>query len=122
MSPVSMFWELLHFNDPKFDYDSIAGNLKRCLSGGASLPLKVLEDFEKRFDVPVLEGCGMSEGSPIVTFNQLQTGRKSGSIGTPVWAVDVKLVDTEGAEVSPGEKGELLFRGHNVMKGYYKKP
>jgi long-chain acyl-CoA synthetase len=64
----------------------------------------------------------MSEGSPVVTFNQLKIGRKPGSIGTPVWGVDVKLVDDKGKEVPVGEKGELLYRGHNVMKGYYKKP
>ncbi len=118
----TMYWGLLHYTDPKFDYQTIAANLKICLSGGASLPVKVLEDFETRFNVPIIEGYGMSEGSPIVTFNDLQTGRKPGSVGIPVWGVDVKLVDMEGMEVPVGEKGELLYRGHNVMKGYYKKP
>ena len=118
----TMYWGLLNYTDPKFDYKAIAANLKLCLSGGASLPVKVLEDFETRFKVPIIEGYGMSEGSPIVTFNDLQTGRKPGSVGTPVWGVDVKLVDMEGMEVPVGEKGELLYRGHNVMKGYYKKP
>jgi long-chain acyl-CoA synthetase len=118
----TMFWALLNYTDPKFDYDRIAKNLKGCTSGGASMPVKVLEDFEKRFNVPILEGYGMSEGSPVVTFNHLDTGRKPGSIGTPVWGVEVKLVDTNGAEVPLGEKGELVYRGHNVMKGYYKNP
>ncbi len=118
----TMYWGLLNYNDPKFDYDSIAKTLRVCTSGGASLPVKVLEDFEKRFHVPILEGYGMSEGSPVVTFNHLNIGRKPGSIGTPVWGVSVKLVDTEGVEVPVGEKGELLYRGHNVMKSYYKKP
>ena len=118
----TMYWGLLNYTNPKFDYNSISGNLKACLSGGASLPVKVLEDFEKRFNVPIMEGYGMSEGSPVVTFNQLKIGRKPGSIGTPVWGIEVKLVDTEGVEVPVGEKGELLYRGHNVMKGYYKKP
>ncbi len=118
----TMYWGLVNYTDPKFDYDSIAKTLKRCASGGASLPVKVIEDFEKRFHVPIIEGYGMSEGSPVVTFNQLKIGRKAGSIGTPVWGVDVKLVDSGGKEVLVGEKGELLYRGHNVMKGYYKKP
>jgi long-chain acyl-CoA synthetase len=118
----TMYWGLNQYNDPKFDYAAIAANLKICASGGASLPLQVLEDFEKRFNVPIIEGYGMSEGSPVVTFNQLNIGRKPGSIGTPVWGVEVKLVDTEGVEVPIGERGELLYRGHNVMKGYYKKP
>jgi long-chain acyl-CoA synthetase len=118
----TMYWGLLNYTDPKFDYDSIAKTLKVCTSGGASLPVKVLEDFETRFNVPILEGYGMSEGSPVVTFNHLNVGRKAGSIGTPVWGVEVILVDKDGVEVPLGEKGELLYRGHNVMKGYYKKP
>jgi long-chain acyl-CoA synthetase len=118
----TMYWGLLHCTNPAYDYHTIAKNLKRCLSGGASLPVKLLEDFEKRFDVQIFEGYGMSEGSPVVTFNQAHTGRKPGSIGTTVWGVDVKLVDSNGKEVPVGEKGELLYRGHNVMKGYYKKP
>lgn len=118
----TMYWGLVNYTDPKFDYESIAKTLKVCTSGGAALPVQVLENFEKRFNVPILEGFGMSEGSPGVTFNHLDIGRKPGSIGTPVWGVEVKLVDTEGVEVPVGEKGELLYRGHNVMKGYYKKP
>lgn len=118
----TMYWGLLHYTNPKFDYDSIAATLKYCISGGASLPVKVIEDFEKRFHVPIFEGYGMSEGSPAVTFNQLSIGRKPGSVGTAIWGVEVKLVDPEGNEVPAGEKGELLYRGHNVMKGYYKKP
>jgi long-chain acyl-CoA synthetase len=118
----TMYWGLVNYHEPKFDYDSIAQNLRICVSGGASLPVKVLEDFEARFNVPIIEGYGMSEGSPVVTFNQLSIGRKPGSIGTPVWGVQVKLVDTEGKEVPVGEKGELLYKGHNVTKGYYKKP
>jgi long-chain acyl-CoA synthetase len=118
----TMYWGLLHYTDPKFNYDSITKNLRLCCSGGASLPVKLLEDFEKRFNVIVLEGYGMSEGSPVVTFSHLEFGRKPGSIGKPMWGVEVKLEDTDGNEVPVGEKGELLYRGHNVMKGYYKKP
>ena len=118
----TMYWGLLNYTDSKFDYTSISKNLKICLSGGASLPVKVLEDFENRFNVPIIEGYGMSEGSPVVTFNQLNIGRKPGSVGTAVWGVEVKLVNTDGIEVAVGEKGELLYRGHNVMKGYYKNP
>lgn len=118
----TMYWGLLNYTDPKYDYKAIAGNLKICLSGGAALPVQVLEDFEARLNVKILEGYGMSEGSPVVTFNQLEIGRKPGSIGTPVWGVEVKLVDENDEEVPIGEKGELLYRGHNVMKGYYKRP
>ncbi|MEM8908646.1 MAG: long-chain fatty acid--CoA ligase, partial [Bacteroidota bacterium] len=118
----TMYWGLLNCTSEQFDYEKIAKTLRICVSGGASLPILVLEDFEARFKVPIIEGYGMSEGSPVVTFNQLRIGRKPGSIGTPVWGVEVKIVDENDQEVPVGEKGELLYRGHNVMKGYYKKP
>jgi long-chain acyl-CoA synthetase len=118
----TMYWGLLNYADPQFNYEQIAANLKLCCSGGAALPVKVLHDFERRFNVPILEGYGMSEGSPVVTFNQLNTLRKPGSIGKPFWGVEVKLAGNDGNEVPVGEKGELLYRGHNVMKGYYKRP
>ncbi len=118
----TMYWGLIHYKEEKFNYKAISEKLRICVSGGASLPIKVLEDFEERFKVPIIEGYGMSEGSPVVTFNQLEVGRKPGSIGTPLWGVEVKLVDDNGNEVPVGEKGELLYRGHNVMKGYYKRP
>ncbi len=118
----TMYWGLLNYTDDKFDYKNISKTLRVCASGGAALPVQVLKDFEARFDVPILEGYGMSEGSPVVTFNQPRVGRKPGSIGTPVWGVEVKLIDNDGNHVPQGEKGELCYRGHNVMKGYYKKP
>jgi len=118
----TMYWGLNSYNDPKYDYDKISKNLRVCASGGASLPLKVLEDFENRFNVPILEGYGMSEGSPIVTFNRTDIERKPGSVGKEVWGVSVKIVDDEGNEVPQGERGELIYKGHNVTKGYYKKP
>ncbi len=118
----TMYWGLLNCDDATIDTDAIATNLRLCVSGGASLPLKVLEDFETKFKVPILEGFGMSEGSPVVTFNQIDLGKKPGSIGKPVWGVEVKLVDENDQEVPIGEKGELIYRGHNVMKGYYKRP
>ncbi len=118
----TMYWGLLNYKGDQFDYKSIAEKLRVCASGGASLPIQVMKEFEERFKVPIIEGYGMSEGSPVVTFNQLNVGRKPGSIGTPVWGVEVKIVDENDQEVPVGEKGELLYRGHNVMKGYYKRP
>ncbi|MFT7162664.1 MAG: long-chain acyl-CoA synthetase [Bacteroidia bacterium] len=118
----TMYWALNQYQGEDFDYKKIAQHLKAALSGGASLPAQVMKDFEERFNVSILEGYGMSEGSPVVTFNQLDIGRKSGSVGTPVWGVEVKIVDENDQELPTGEKGELLYRGHNVMKGYYKKP
>lgn len=120
----TMYWGLLNYKDTenKFDFKKIADTIRQAVSGGAALPLQVLEDFKARFGVNIIEGYGMSEGSPVVTFNQLEIGTKPGSIGTPVWGVDVRLVDAEGNDVPRGERGELIYRGPNVMKGYYKKP
>ncbi len=118
----TMYWGLLNYKEDKFDYKTIASNLRTCISGGASLPIKVLEEFDERFKVPIYEGYGMSEGSPVVTFNQKEIGRKPGSIGTPVWGVEVMVVDENDNEMPVGEKGELIYRGPNVMKGYFQKP
>lgn len=118
----TMYWGLLNYENTKFDLKAIAKNLKTCVSGGAALPVNVLEQFEAKFEVPILEGYGMSEGSPVVTFNQKAFGKKPGSVGTPVWGVEVKVVDEHDQEVPTGEKGELIYRGHNVMKGYFNKP
>jgi long-chain acyl-CoA synthetase len=118
----TMYWGLLNYENTKFDLKAIAKNLKTCVSGGAALPVNVLEKFEEKFEVPILEGYGMSEGSPVVTFNQKEFGTKPGSVGTPVWGVEVKVVDENDNELPIGEKGELVYRGHNVMKGYYNKP
>jgi long-chain acyl-CoA synthetase len=116
----TMYWGLLNHDDP--DVSDISVNLRIAVSGGAALPVNVLHGFEKKFKVPILEGYGMSEGSPVVTFNHRDQERKPGSVGTPVWGVEVKVVDENGQEVPTGEKGEIVYRGHNVMKGYYKCP
>jgi long-chain acyl-CoA synthetase len=118
----TMYWGLLNYAGDDFDYASISKNLRIAVCGGASLPIKVLEDFQTRFGVDIYEGYGMSEGSPVVTFNQKSVGRKPGSVGTPVWGVDVKIVDPDGSEMPIGERGELIYRGHNVMKGYHNRP
>ena len=115
----TMYWGLLTFASVDFDYSAISKNLRIAICGGASLPIKVLEDFQTRFGVDIYEGYGMSEGSPVVTFNQKSVGRKPGSVGTPVWGVDVKIVDPDCNEMPVGERGELIYRGHNVMKSYH---
>ncbi|WP_296699034.1 AMP-binding protein, partial [Algoriphagus sp.] len=118
----TMYWGLLNCDSKEFDLKEIAKNLKSCVSGGAALPVNVLENFEAKFNVPIYEGYGMSEGSPVVTFNQKEFGKKPGSVGVPIWGVEVKIVDEKGEELPAGEKGELIYRGHNVMKGYYDNP
>lgn len=118
----TMYWGLLNAATDNFDLEKISKNLRVCLSGGASLPVEVLKGFEAKYNVPILEGYGMSEGSPVVTFNHLGEECIPGSIGKPVWGVEVMIADEDDNPLPPGEKGQLLYRGHNVMKGYYKKP
>jgi long-chain acyl-CoA synthetase len=96
--------------------------LRLCVSGGAALPAEVMRSFEETFGCGVLEGYGMSETSPVVTFNHPPAERRAGSIGTPIDGVEVRLVDERGRDVPRGEAGEIAVRGPNVMKGYWGKP
>lgn len=100
------------------DYASI----RLSISGGASLPVSLLENFEKKFNTRISEGYGLSEASPVTCFNPLDRERVPGSIGTSIVNVENKVVDENGNEVPRGEVGELIVRGPNVMKGYYKMP
>ncbi|HRA54059.1 MAG TPA: long-chain fatty acid--CoA ligase [Thermoflexales bacterium] len=119
----TMFWALLNYaTQSGFDTSKVKENLKLCSAGGAALPVEVLNAFVKAFGVPILEGYGLSETAPVATFNQLDAPTKPGSIGTPVYGVDIRLVDDADKDVAVGELGEILIRGFNVMKGYYKRP
>jgi long-chain acyl-CoA synthetase len=97
-------------------------SLRLCVSGGAALPVEILRGFEEAFGCPILEGYGLSETSPVASFNHPDRPRKPGSIGTPVAGVQMRVLDDSGAEVTPGEVGEVAIRGHNVMKGYWRNP
>ncbi|MFF4568420.1 long-chain fatty acid--CoA ligase [Streptomyces sp. NPDC001410] len=91
-------------------------SLRRCISGAASLPVELLRAFEAAFGCPILEGFGMSETSPIASFNHPDRPRKPGSVGTPVEGVEMCLLDpVDGV-------GELCVRGHNVMASYWNRP
>ncbi|MCW2498434.1 MAG: long-chain fatty acid--CoA ligase [Frankiales bacterium] len=94
------------------------------VSGGAALPGEVLRKVEERFGVLLLEGYGLSESCATATFNRSREDRRLLSIGKPVWGVDVHVVDAEGRRLKRGPEhvGELVVRGHNVMKGYYGDP
>lgn len=119
----TMYWALLHHpGASQYDLNKIANTFRVGVSGGAAMPLEVLRQFEKKFKIPILEGYGLSETSPVASFNHLDRERKAGSIGQPIWGVQMKVVDENGKEVSAGEPGEVVIRGHNVMKGYYNKP
>ena len=97
-------------------------SLRTCVSGGAALPVEVLRRFEAAFGCQVLEGYGLSETSPVASFNRLDTGRRAGSIGKPVTGVEMRVVDEQGTQVPDGGVGEIAIRGHNVMKGYWRRP
>jgi long-chain acyl-CoA synthetase len=115
----TMYSALLAVTDRE-DYDLSA--LRVCISGGAAMPVEVLRQFEKAFGCTVLEGYGLSETSPVASFNHPHRERKPGSIGTPVRGVEMRVVDDARAEVPRGEVGEIAIRGHNIMKGYWNKP
>lgn len=97
-------------------------SLRLCISGGAAMPVALLHGFEKKFNVIVSEGYGLSEASPVTCFNPLDKPRKAGSIGQSIMNVENKVVNELGEEVPVGEVGELIVCGPNVMKGYYKLP
>lgn len=94
-------------------------NMRVAISGGSSLPEAIYEQCKKALNLPIIEGYGLSEASPIVTFNPYEGVQKVGSIGLPLWGIQCKIVDDSGKEVPSGEVGELIIKGDNVMVGYY---
>src|SRR6202011_2441121 len=108
----TMFAAMLHCSE-RGDTTS----LRLCAFGGAAMPVEVMRGFEDTFDCMVLEGYGLSETSPVASFNHPDRERKPGSIGTPVTGVEMKLVEPNEDSV-----GEIAIRGHNVMKGYWNRP
>ncbi len=119
----TMYWAMLNYpGADKYDLDKISETLRYSFSGGSAMPVEVMKAFGKKFNVKILEGYGLSETSPVASFNRVDRERKPGSVGLPVWGVDIRIVDEEDEDVPQGELGEIVIRGHNIMKGYYKKP
>jgi long-chain acyl-CoA synthetase len=115
----TMFGALLHHPErERFD----ASTLRTCITGGASMPVEVLRGFEDAFGAVVLEGYGLSETSPVACSNHPDRERKAGSIGTPIEGVEMQVVDEDDKPVAQGEVGEIVIRGHNIMKGYWQRP
>jgi long-chain acyl-CoA synthetase len=119
----TMYWGLLKYvEETGYDVSRIADSMKVCSSGGAPMPVEVMTKFEKLFNVRVLEGYGLSETSPLACFNHLERPSKPGTVGQPIFGVDVQCFDDNDTEVPRGSRGEVVIRGTNVMKGYYKRP
>ena len=115
----TMYMALLAVKDrDRFDTSA----LQTAASGGASLPVEVLRGVEQAFDLTLLEGYGLSETSPVASFNHPDRPTKPGSVGTPVRGVEFGLRDADDHEVGVGEIGEIVIRGENIMKGYWNRP
>jgi long-chain acyl-CoA synthetase len=112
----TMYGAMLHHPGAE-SFDT--STLKVCASGGSALPVEAMKAFEAKFHCKILEGYGLSETSPVASFNHPDRDRKPGSIGTPIAGVEMKVVDDAGDEVPVGEVGEIVITGHNVMKGYW---
>ncbi len=113
-----MFVALLHHPDlPSTNVSS----LDLCVSGGSACAVETLTAATEKL-ARVLEGYGLSETSPVACFNHLDRESKPGSIGTPLYGIEMKVVDEQGAEVPVGEIGEIVIRGHGVMAGYHGRP
>jgi long-chain acyl-CoA synthetase len=116
----TMFFALLHHPEASA-YD--LGSLRFCSSGGSAMPVEVMRAFDAKYGVNILEGYGLSETSPVASFNVLDRPKKAGSIGIPIGGVEFKLLNDKGETITEsGEPGEIWIKGHNVMKGYYKRP
>lgn len=96
--------------------------IRLCISGSAPLPVQVLKDFEAKHHIPLIEGYGLSEASPVVTKNPIHGVRKAGSIGLPIPHVEVSAQDDTGKILGPEDVGEICVRGGNVMQGYWNNP
>ncbi|MGZ4182733.1 MAG: long-chain-fatty-acid--CoA ligase [Solirubrobacteraceae bacterium] len=115
----TMYSAIFHHSD-RDEFD--ASSLELCVSGGSAMPVELMRGFEAAFGCKILEGYGLSESSPVASFNRPDRERKPGSIGIPIEGVEMKVVDDDDNDVSQGEVGEIVIRGHNVMKGYWNKP
>jgi long-chain acyl-CoA synthetase len=115
----TMYSAMLHVED-RDRYD--VTTLRVCISGGSAMPVEVMRSFELAFGCIILEGYGLSETSPVASFNHPGRERKPGSIGLPVAGVELRLLDSNGDDTGPGEIGEIAIRGENVMKGYWGRP
>jgi long-chain acyl-CoA synthetase len=115
----TMYVQLLHHPD-RGKYD--LSRLRRSVSGGAPIALETLQAWKREYGFDIQEGYGLTETSPCATYSIGAVKPKPGSCGKAIWGCDVKIVDDRGEALPPGRDGEVLIRGVNLMKGYYKNP
>ncbi|MUM34216.1 long-chain fatty acid--CoA ligase, partial [Mycolicibacterium sp. CBMA 361] len=119
----TMWWGLLQALTDGVAVSRIAKNLRVGMSGGASLPVELIKEVNDRLGVRILEAYGLSETSPLATVGDLDAPACPGSIGRPIWGVELKLIRQDWSELEvDGEIGEIAIRGHNVMSGYHGRP
>jgi long-chain acyl-CoA synthetase len=119
----TMYWGLLNALTDDVDVERIARNLRIAVAGGSSLPVEIIKAVRERFGVQILEGYGLSETSPVATFSDPDSEPRPGSIGIPIWGIEVKLIDESWNTVDGADEiGEIAIRGHNIMRGYYNRP
>ncbi len=127
----TMYWALMDLlrraeagdaGAPAIDVATITASLRLCVSGGAPMPVALLDEIGSRLGVRILEGYGLSETSPVATFNHIERPSKPGTVGQPILGVDVACVSDAGEPVPTGERGEVVIRGPNIMKGYFRQP
>jgi long-chain acyl-CoA synthetase len=97
-------------------------SVRFAVCGAAPASVELLEAFESRYDIPIIEGYGLSEGSCASTVNPLTGKRKAGTVGLPLPGQTIRLVDASGNPVPDGEAGEVVIKGANVMRGYLNRP
>ena len=117
----TMYIALLHHPDLA-DYD--VSKLRIGISGGAPIPAEVIDAFEQKFGIVILEGYGLTETASTTTFNVSASERKIYSVGKPIWGVEVQVWDDDNRPLPPGSDhiGELVIRGVNTMRGYFGNP
>ncbi|WP_030442359.1 long-chain-fatty-acid--CoA ligase [Actinoplanes subtropicus] len=119
----TMYWGLLNALTEDVDVERIASNMRVAVAGGSSLPVEIIREVRERLGVTILEGYGLSETSPVATFSDPDSDPRPGSIGIPIWGVEVKLIDESWNTIEgTDEIGEIAIRGHNIMRGYYNRP